>query len=187
MPPLKLDLVKSSLKCRSIEEFPIFIETGTNKGRTIFEMSQHFNQLHTIEISDYLYQNVVEEYNNRPELSNINFHLGDSPVVLRKLLPQITNRSIIFLDGHYSGGKTSKGDKDVPIYEEIPVIVSHHVNECIIIVDDVRLFGTDEYQDWSDVCADKILSMTGDRLVDSFYLESEMSPKDRLIMHLSCL
>lgn len=191
MPTLDINVINSSLKNRDIKEFPTFIETGTMNGRTIFSMSEHFDVLHTIEIQAQLYQNVIEKY-KRSKFNNINFHLGDSSIILPKILPHITNKSIIFLDGHFSNFVTAKGisigrgDKDVPIYEELSSIVSLHKDECIIIIDDARLFGTNKNdENWSDINEGEILNIANNRLVDSFYLESPRSTKDRLVIHLS--
>lgn len=184
MPSIDINFIKSSLKNRKLEEFPVFIETGTYKGGTIFHMSKHFNELYTIEVANHLYKDVVEKY-NQTKLNNINFILGDSCNVLPKLLPKITNKSIVFLDGHFSSLNTGKGDKDVPLYEEVSAIMSFHKNECIIIIDDIRLVGTDRNEDWSDISIDQILEITKPRQIDSFYLPSRLNSKDRLIIHLT--
>lgn len=61
---------------------PHFVETGTCKGRTIFEMEPHFKSLHTIEIKKEFYENVTKKYNGR----KIKFYHGDSHKILREIL-----------------------------------------------------------------------------------------------------
>lgn len=71
MPPL----TKSFLdKLQLNKLYPIFIESGTFKGETIFNLEQYFEQLHTIEISSKYYNDTKNSYNG----NKITFHLGDS-------------------------------------------------------------------------------------------------------------
>ena len=95
--------------------YQVFIETGTLNGDSTFSLEPYFNELHTIELSEYYYYNTKARYNG----NKINFYLGDSTDVLKEILPNINDDTIFFLDGHYSSGDTAQGNKDFPLIEEI--------------------------------------------------------------------
>lgn len=59
----------------------------------------------------------------------------------------------------------------------------------IIIVDDVRLFGKGpnkgtEICNWEDINTEKILNIVNERLENYYFLNSELSENDRLILHI---
>lgn len=165
--------------------YPNFIETGTYLGDTIREMEDYFISLHTIEINKDLYEKVVTEYKGK----KIKFYWGDSSIVLQEMLPKINGKSIIFLDGHWSAGITGRGQKDCPLYEELTNIIQHHKEEAIIIIDDVRLFGKgpskgNEQCNWEDINIENIIQITESRLTKQYFLHSNLSENDRLIIHI---
>ena len=151
-------------------KYDIFIETGTYNGSTIFSMESLFTKLYTIEISEKYYKNTKGKYNG----NKINFLLGDSSTVLQYVLPTITEKCIIFLDGHWSGDDTGQGEKDCPLIEEITLINKLCKTEAIIIIDDCRLFekgpknGYNE--DWSDINTTKLVSILQDRISKTYHL-----------------
>ena len=168
--------------------YPNFIETGTYLGETIFNLEPFFSNLHTIDIVDRFYASATKRYKGK----KIHFHLGDSPKVLNSILKTIDDKSIIFLDAHYSAGNTGKGDKDVPLYEELYEIIKYHKKELIVIIDDVRLFGKgptykNERVDWEHIDINNILKIVGDRHVKNYFLPSELHSYDRLVIHLSSI
>jgi hypothetical protein len=170
-----LNLLKEDYK-----KYPCFIETGTSYGTTIFGVEPFFEKLHTIEISEKYYNYTKNRYRG----NKINFILGDSIDIFSKLLPTINDKTIFFLDGHYSSGDTGRGVKDVPLIEEIIQINNLYKNEGIIIIDDVRLFGTNITEDWSSINKETILEILKDRIEDVYYIDSELSKDDRLIIKI---
>lgn len=165
------------------KSFSCFVETGTLHGGTIFAMEPYFNDLFTIEVSEKYYNSTKSKYNGK----KINFLLGDSSVVFETLLPTINNKSIFFLDGHWSGGDTGKSAKDCPLLEEVGLINNLFKHEAIIIIDDVRLFGKKVNEDWSQITEESLLNILNKRLLNSYGLSSEYAENDRLILHIAAV
>jgi len=184
MPSLNRDFLKSL--AGDWTNFPCFIETGTFQGETIFAMEPLFSKLYTVELAEKFYNNTRLQYAG----NKINFLLGDSSDVFKTLLPTIQDRTIFFLDGHWSSGDTGKGVKDCPLVEEITHINCLFRHEAIIIIDDFRLFGLDASsgklnEDWSDIHKDSLLHILKDRITDVYHLDSYCAKDDRLVIHIS--
>ena len=148
-------------------------------------MEPHFHNLYTIEYSDKYYNYTKNMYNG----NKIKFIHGDSSIVFTSLLPQISDKCIFFLDGHWSSGDTGKSAKDCPLVEEITHINNLFSNEAIIIIDDYRLFGLDSssgklQEDWSDINKDELLKILSSRITNVYHLDSTCSKDDRLIIHI---
>ena len=184
MPSLNNDFL--NLLQDDYTKYNCFIETGTLNGYTIFSLEPYFNKLYTIEFSEKYYNNTKTRYNG----NKINFVLGDSSVVFESLLPNITDKCIFFLDGHWSGDYTGHSVKDCPLEEEITHINNLFTNDAIIIIDDYRLFGLDKSsgklgEDWSKINKDNILNILQLRTNKVYHLDSESAKDDRLIIHIN--
>jgi hypothetical protein len=166
-------------------KYNCFIETGTLCGDTIFALEPYFNKLYTIDFSEHYYNNTKNKYSG----SKINFILGDSSIVFESLLPNITDKCIFFLDGHWSSGDTGRSNKDCPLDEEITHINNLFKNDAIIIIDDFRLFGLDKSsgnnEDWSKINKENLLNILQGRINKVYHLDSEYSKDDRLIIHIN--
>jgi hypothetical protein len=139
-------------------EFSTFVETGTYMGDTVKSVQPYFEVCHTIEISEPLYQKFLREH---PAYENVEIHLGDSSEVVPALLNEFDENAkcVFWLDGHFSSGCTSKGEKDVPLLEECKGIDSlYKADEALVLIDDLRLFETDYAEDWSEISIENILN-----------------------------
>ena len=168
------------------KQYNCFIETGTFNGDTIFALEPYFNKLYTIEFSEKYYNKTKNRYSG----NKINFILGDSSIVFENLLPNITDKCIFFLDGHWSSGDTGKSKKDCPLDEEITHINNLFKNAAIIIIDDFRLFGLDKssgklQEDWSKINKTNLLNILQERINKVYHLDSEYAKDDRLIIHIN--
>lgn len=118
------------------------IETGTYLGDTLFALALNFEALHSIELSDFYYQKAKLRFSNNNKIQLLN---GDSGQVLKELVPKLKSPALFWLDGHYSGGLTAKGELECPVYEELNSIFSSPFKH-VIVIDDARLFnGTNDY------------------------------------------
>lgn len=120
----------------------VFVETGTYLGDMVWAVKNIFKEIYSIELSEELFKNAVNRFK---DYSNITILHGDSGKVLIDLIPKIKKEAIFWLDGHYSGGITAKGEKECPIYEELTAIFRSDLKH-ILLIDDARLFnGTNDY------------------------------------------
>lgn len=118
------------------------IETGTYMGDMVHAMEKKFKRIYSIELGHDLWEVAVRRFKNKKHITIL---LGDSGKVLYDIIPEIKERAIFWLDGHYSAGITAKGEKNCPIFEELNAIFSSSLNH-ILLIDDARCFdGTGDY------------------------------------------
>lgn len=120
----------------------ILVETGTYLGEMVEAQKKKFKQIFTIELDGNLYNNAVNKFRKD---RHIKIYQGDSGEVLEKILPEIKDSALFWLDGHYSAGNTAKGELNTPIKKELRSILERNLNH-VILIDDARDFkGTDDY------------------------------------------
>lgn len=157
-----------------LEEFPeyrscsTFVETGTHEGGTVAVMARMFPVCHTVELSEYYHTLSKERYSHL----GINFHLGDSGVILCSLCKSLNDDCVFFLDAHFSHGKTARGDKDVPLAEELASIAARNKGD-VIIIDDVRLFGTTGGEDWGDISTEMLMKALKPRIPKNHFIRND--------------
>jgi hypothetical protein len=152
------------VKKRLVDDFSdisIAVETGTLFGDSTAKIAQHFKEVHTIELNEQLHLNAADRFAG----TSVNVHFGNSSDVLARLVPLLQAPTIFYLDAHWSGdtktdwGRSSwkgyhKGTIDtafvgneptseaqVPLAEELKIIVSKFQHKCIIYIDDMDKFG----------------------------------------------
>jgi hypothetical protein len=120
-----------------------FVETGTYYGETTEICKPVFKTLSTIELDDTLYELAVKKF---AKDKKITVYHGDSGDVIKDLLKEIKEKTLFWLDGHYSAGVTAKGELNTPIIKELTYIFDHPIKDHVILVDDARCFiGEDDY------------------------------------------
>jgi len=129
---------------RRIYQPLIFIETGTYLGDVVQAQLNNFEEIHSIELSEHFYNLAKTKFKRH---YHINIHNGDSGKILASVVAKINDKCLFWLDGHYSGGSTAKGDKNCPVIEELNAIAKFpSPKNHIILIDDARLFnGTYDY------------------------------------------
>lgn len=138
----------SSVKRLTIREYQkntgakILVETGTYKGDMVYTQMNYFREIYSIELADYFYTKAVERFKKYPQIHL--FH-GDSSIMLKTVLREIEEPVVFWLDGHYSGGLTAKGDRECPIWGELDAIFPTKYPH-VLLIDDARCFvGADGY------------------------------------------
>ncbi len=117
----------------------VFVESGTYYGDTVEAVKPWFERVYSIELSRDLYEGAKKRFR-----SDRNVHLicGDSGEHIGALVKDIHQPALFWLDGHYSGGETAKGESDTPIYKELEHILSAPDLGHVILIDDAHCFGT---------------------------------------------
>ena len=118
----------------------IYIETGAWRGAGIKWAIENFNKVHSIELWEEYYNNMVELFKDN---NKVHMHLGDSRTKLPELLSKIDEKCFIFLDAHGDINETGLN----PLYEEIKEIGNQNIKNHIIVIDDLRRIG-----DPTDLC-----------------------------------
>jgi hypothetical protein len=120
----------------------ILVETGTFRGEMVFAQRMNFKKIISIELSQDLFKLVEKRLK---KYKNVTIIQGDSGILLSEIIDKIDKPAIFWLDGHYSGFETAKGDLETPIERELQLVLSHKINH-IILVDDARMFvGKNDY------------------------------------------
>ncbi len=114
-----------------------YIETGTYRGDSAIVAAGQFERVQTIELSPYWFE---FSKNRLKPFPNVLCHLGDSVKVLPTLLQENIGPTYFFLDAHFAGGTTALGEKEVPLMEELELVVAREQND-ILVIDDLRLIG----------------------------------------------
>ncbi|PTY02947.1 hypothetical protein DB346_08015 [Verrucomicrobia bacterium LW23] len=137
-PPLG---VKAALILRKAKAAGVttFVETGTFFGDMIHAVAPHFGKIISIELDQRLWQRARTRFADRPHITLLQ---GDSGTVLGEVQPTLDAPCLFWLDGHYSGSATARGESDTPIVAELNHIFASSQLPHVILIDDARLFGT---------------------------------------------
>ena len=120
-------------------ELTTLVETGTYLGAMVYALRNDFARIHTVEVDEALHTLARHRF---ARLVHVTTHRGDSAQVLPEILRSLSEPTLFWLDGHYSGGITSMGAKATPVVEEIAALMAHHDRRHVILIDDARCFGT---------------------------------------------
>ncbi len=114
-----------------------FVETGTYLGNTTDEASWVFPIVHSIELSHELASSAKARFASQ---EHVHIHEADSGNCLIDLTPTLQEPILFYLDGHYSGPGTAKGEENAPLLRELKAIALAKKSESVILIDDIRLF-----------------------------------------------
>lgn len=127
---------------------PVFVETGTWRGDTTQVLAAVCQRVYSIELSEPLYRAAQQRFQTQPHVTLLQ---GDSGQLLPPLLETLNQPCLFWLDGHFSGGDTVRGDLETPIEGELRAVLSRAladpegVGKSVILIDDARDFGRGDY------------------------------------------
>ena len=131
---------------------PFFVETGTFLGDAVDAIARigapHGLKAITIELSEELHANALRRFAGR---ANVECLQGDSGALLPEVVARLTGPALFWLDGHYSGGMTARGAEVCPVMRELAAIFASPIKEHVILIDDIRLFGTEGYPSVTEI------------------------------------
>ena len=115
-----------------------FVETGTYLGDTVECLCEDFELLHSIELSPVYFEQASRRFTGRPKVHLTN---ADSTSGLAHVLASLgSDRVLVWLDAHFSGGDTAKGASNSPVESELRTILGFNARSDVILIDDLRYF-----------------------------------------------
>jgi hypothetical protein len=117
-----------------------WVETGTYLGETTKRLSKVSARVYSIEPSNLLFAFTSWRFRGT---NNVELFHGTSETQFPIVVGNLSGPVNFWLDGHFSGDITFKGEVDSPIVAELGCIESHldRLKEVAIFIDDIRLFG----------------------------------------------
>ena len=133
----------------------VFVETGSRMGNGIRWAMNHFEKIYSIELYEPHYNHCKERFSGH---TKVNLYHGNSKDKLKNILQNISEPCVFWLDAH---GDRKNKEQTMPIFDELEIISTHHIKSHVILIDDVRLFGTrqnpgPEADIWIDVTMDRV-------------------------------
>ncbi len=123
---------------------PVFVETGTYRGKMVYALMPHVAEIYSIELDPTHYENARKRFAG---YANIHIFQGQSGEILPEILKGIQQPCLFWLDAHWSGGSTAKGELETPVVQEMHCILAHPLaTKHIVLIDDARCFtGQNDY------------------------------------------
>jgi hypothetical protein len=121
----------------------VFVETGTYLGDMVAAVSNDFDRIYSIELSEDLFKQAAKKF---AEYKHITIVHGNSFQVMPEILRHIDVPCLFWLDGHYSSGNSAKEKKEASLMKELKQICAHPVKNHVILINDAHLFtGKNDY------------------------------------------
>lgn len=130
----KVNLIRGVVKKYN---YKFFVETGTYLGNTSAALSAVFDEIFTVELDYNLY---LQSKKKLEKYKNIKCFNDDSENFLKKNVHSFNQKTIFFLDAHYSGPGTSNLKGETPCIKELQEISKSPIKDHIIIIDDISDF-----------------------------------------------
>lgn len=132
---------------RQLHRFPnrIFVESGTYLGEGVEDaLSSGFQKVLSFEVVESLVERARTKFADRG--NDVVDIIQDTSANMFPYIESIHEPITFWLDGHWSNNEET-GFKDVycPILLELDAIAKHSIKTHSILIDDVRLFGTWEF------------------------------------------
>jgi GT2 family glycosyltransferase len=138
-----MGVVRFSIDPRLVRELTqalplkVFVETGTYEGDSVAAARPYFDELHTVEIADDLYERAAERFAGD---DSVHVHHGDSAEILGELRPKLQRKAVLYwLDAHWCGSELERNEGGSPLLAELAAIGKLSKRD-VVLIDDARLF-----------------------------------------------
>lgn len=120
----------------------LVVETGTYLGDMAAFLLRRGYRVITIEIDAKLAAFARARFAGNKDVRLLQ---GDSGALVSAIVDEIEQPALFYLDAHYSGPGTGKGERDTPVTAEIGAILERAPARSFVVIDDARCFGTDPH------------------------------------------
>jgi len=119
----------------------LFVESGTYRGDTVAFFVGHARRIVSVEVDPALHGAARDRFGAEPSVEIL---LGDSLDLIPPLIADARTSTMLFLDGHFSDGVTGQGRELEPARTILGDLAGKARSTALtVVVDDLRLFGTD--------------------------------------------
>ena len=131
--------VKEKILLKHAIQSALWLETGTYIGTTTKFLSRIGKKVITLEPSEFYYSKAKSDLD---DLKNVTCIFGGSEEHFDQLCSDLYEPVNFWLDGHYSGGKTFKGELECPVLtelESIQILIGRE-SKFVVFIDDFSCF-----------------------------------------------
>lgn len=114
------------------------VESGTYRGDTTAYFLPYAQRVLTVEVDGRLAERARQRFADTPKVQVVE---GDALVEIPRIVGELREPALVWLDGHYSGGETGQGAEVEPALAIIKRLGGSAPAGTTIVVDDIRLFG----------------------------------------------
>lgn len=116
-----------------------FVESGTYLGDTVAFFVPHARRIVSVEIEPSLHAAARRRFSAEPHVDIV---FGDAADCIPRILAGLEEGCMLWLDGHFSGGETGRGDQEEPVIRVLGGLRDLRLEgPFTVVVDDLRLFG----------------------------------------------
>lgn len=124
-----------------------FVETGTYRGQTVelVRRTRKFEKIISIELNDELWSKADKYFKSEPHIDIRHGDSVDHMVKICEALKEADEPATFWLDAHASGPLSGGKTGPSPLVQELEAIRDTGRNDHTIFIDDLRLFGSPEW------------------------------------------